>query len=104
MPVGPLTFVVFRSCRGGRCRVEWEPVGLVQGEGLVSHPDHAVGKVRPVDFPLFAELDQQLDWLHGVAPLVVSARVVTGSDAASGPVPAVEPVLQVDLGLANQVV
>ena len=60
-------------------------------------------KISP-DLALLAELDQQLNWLHGIAPLVVSAGVVAGGDAAGGPVPAVEPVLQVDLGLANQVV
>ena len=53
---------------------------------------------------LLAQLGQDLGWLHGVAPLIVAARVILGRQPARCPVPRVEPVLQVQLRLPDQVV
>ena len=105
---------------------------LLQLERHVADADLAHGEVGPVHLPLLAELRQELDGLHGVAPLIVAApenwhssravcvhfyctqeacenqgshlRIVSGRDAAGGPVPAEEPVLEIDLGLADEVV
>ena len=74
---------------------------------MTCHPlytDLVPGVVGSLHLAVPAELGQDLRGLHGVPPLVVAAGVVLGRQPAGGPVSAVEPVLQVYLGLPYQVV
>ena len=46
---------------------------LLQPERHVPDPDLPHCEVRPVHLPLLAQLCQELHWLHGIPPLIVTA-------------------------------
>ena len=68
-----LTFVVSLTIIGMRCiQIEQIELFFVQGECLLPDSDFAGIEMGSVNFALLAQLCQQLNGFHGVAPLVVT--------------------------------
>ena len=77
----------------------------LHGEDLVPDPDAVspdkVGSVHP---GLTAQPRQHLTRPHRVSPLIVTAGVILDRETACRPVPRIESVLEINLGLANEVI
>ena len=88
---------------GGGRRV-WERLEAVHCEHFVPDSHFVSVEVRPVHFPLLTHPGEDLARLHGISPLVVAAGIIFAREATGWPVTGVEPVLEVYLCLANQVI
>ena len=70
----------------------------------ITNPDAVPGKEGAIQPGLATHPCQYLAGLDWVPPLIVPTWVILGCQTTCGPVAAVEPVLQVNLGLTNQVI